>query len=234
MTFKKTTSLYYMIYVYTDGSCMHNGKPNAIAGIGIYFGDDDPRNVSRRVVGKQSNNTAELGALMQAHEILSDDIARGELVTVCTDSTYALRCVGEYGDKCAADGWAKDIPNRDMVRRAHEMFKATPNVEVHKVRAHTGGKDPHSVGNDHADRLANEAIGAKNKKPRIYLNVPYAEKDHAKEHGAKWDPKKKKWWTEEMTSELERFQIFIPPHEYEQQHKRGSERETEENGTPRD
>lgn len=194
-----------MIYVYTDGSCMHNGKPNAIAGIGIYFGDDDSRNVSRRVVGKQSNNTAELGALVQAHEILTENISRGELVTVCTDSTYALRCVGEYGDKCAASGWTKDIPNKDMVRRAHEMYKATPNVEVHKVRAHTGGKDPHSVGNDHADRLANEAIGAKNKKPRVYLDVPYAEKDYAKEHGAKWDPKKKTWWVDAMIPSLERF-----------------------------
>jgi ribonuclease HI len=194
-----------MIYVYTDGSCMHNGKPNAIAGIGIYFGDDDPRNVSRRVVGKQSNNTGELGALIEAHEILTQEIARGEPVTVCTDSTYALRCVGEYGDKCAASGWTKDIPNKDMVRQAHALYKATPNVEVHKVRAHTGGKDPHSVGNDHADRLANEAIGAKRKKPRVYLDVPYADKEYAKEHGAKWDPKKKKWWVDSLTPPLERF-----------------------------
>jgi ribonuclease HI len=198
-----------MIYVYTDGSCMHNGKPNAIAGIGIYFGDDDPRNVSRRVVGKQSNNTGELGALIEAHEILSEEIARGELVTVCTDSTYALRCVGEYGDKCAASGWTKDIPNKDMVRRAHAMYKATPNVEVHKVRAHTGGKDPHSVGNDHADRLANEAI-------RLYLDVPYAEKEYAKEHGAKWDPKKKKWWVDAVTPPLERFVVTRSSQETEE------------------
>lgn len=198
-----------MIHVYTDGSCAHNGKPNAIAGIGIYFGDDDPRNVSRRVIGKQSNNTGELGALIEAHEILSEEIARGERVTVHTDSTYAMRCVGEYGDKCAADGWSKDIPNKDMVRRAHEMYKATPNVEVYKVRAHTGGKDAHSVGNDHADRLANAAIGLDRKRPpRIYLNVPYTEKDHAKEHGAKWDPTKKKWWVgDAVPTELERFMI---------------------------
>lgn len=34
-------------YVYTDGSCRNNGNSNAIAGIGIYFGLDDPRNVSK-------------------------------------------------------------------------------------------------------------------------------------------------------------------------------------------
>jgi len=74
------------------------------------------------------------------------------------------------------------------------------------VRAHTGRKDAHSVGNDHADRLANEAIGlTKCPYEKIYLNVPYAEKDFAKEHGARWDPKKKKWWTKEVNEQLKKF-----------------------------
>lgn len=29
--------------VYTDGSCQGNGKPGAVAGIGIWWGKDDPR-----------------------------------------------------------------------------------------------------------------------------------------------------------------------------------------------
>ena len=44
------------IIVYTDGACIHNGKPNAKAGMGVYFGKDDPRNLSKRVDGKQTNN----------------------------------------------------------------------------------------------------------------------------------------------------------------------------------
>ena len=32
--------------VYTDGACSNNGKPYARAGYGVYFGKDDPRNVS--------------------------------------------------------------------------------------------------------------------------------------------------------------------------------------------
>lgn len=27
------------VHVYTDGSCENNGKPNAIAGFGVYFGE---------------------------------------------------------------------------------------------------------------------------------------------------------------------------------------------------
>ena len=29
---------------------------------------------------------------------------------------------------------------------------------------------------------------------RVYLTVPYAEKDEAKRHGARWDPERKRWW----------------------------------------
>jgi hypothetical protein len=30
--------------------------------------------------------------------------------------------------------------------------------------------------------------------PRLYLNVPYAEKDAAKQLGARWDAEQKKWF----------------------------------------
>ena len=34
------------IVVYTDGACVNNGKPDARAGYGVYFGEGDKRNVS--------------------------------------------------------------------------------------------------------------------------------------------------------------------------------------------
>ena len=33
-----------------------------------------------------------------------------------------------------------------------------------------------------------------NKPKKIYLNIPYCEKDEGKKLGTKWDPKKKKWY----------------------------------------
>jgi ribonuclease HI len=42
-------------------------------------------------------------------------------------------------------------------------------------------------------------------KERIYLNVPYEEKDCVKSLGARWDPTKKKWWVQEMKPELEKY-----------------------------
>ena len=62
------------INVYVDGACINNGKPNAKAGYGVFFSDDDVRNESKRVTGKQSNNTGELTAFVRALEILEKEI----------------------------------------------------------------------------------------------------------------------------------------------------------------
>jgi len=32
-----------MLYVYTDGACRANGQQGSVAGVGVFFGDDDPR-----------------------------------------------------------------------------------------------------------------------------------------------------------------------------------------------
>ena len=50
------------IRVFTDGSCSNNGRKNAKAGFGVYFGENDPRNVSKRVPGelRQTNNVGEI------------------------------------------------------------------------------------------------------------------------------------------------------------------------------
>ena len=37
--------------IYTDGACSNNGKVYARAGIGVYFGENDPRNVSSFFLG---------------------------------------------------------------------------------------------------------------------------------------------------------------------------------------
>ena len=51
---------------------------------------------------------------------------------------------------------------------------------------------------------------------KIYLHVPYAEKDIAKAHGAKWDGKAKRWYCPEGT-DLAPLQQYISPQEQKQQ-----------------
>ena len=197
------------INVYTDGACSNNGRANAKAGLGIYFGENDPRNSSERIIGKQTNNTAELTAILRAAAILQEEILSGTIVHIYSDSEYAMKCCTTYGEKLEKKGWGigskKVIPNLDLVKKAYTVFKALDNVYFHYIAAHTGLNDIHSRGNEGADKLANIAIGVtecpyqkkskqNNAQKKIYINMPYDEKEQGKRLGTKWDPKKKKWY----------------------------------------
>ena len=96
-----------IIRVFTDGSCSNNGKPNAKAGIGIYFGKDNPKNVSKRIQGKQSNNTTELSAVIEVFTILKDEIKQNQNIIIYTDSKYVIQCCTSYGEKCKIINWKK-------------------------------------------------------------------------------------------------------------------------------
>ena len=201
---KKPQSNLPVINVYTDGACTNNGKPDARAGFGIWFGDGDNRNTSESFTGPQTNNRAELLAIIKALTILREDIEKGRPVMIYSDSSYSIRCCTTYGEKMSKKGWmqkGKDIPNRELVEVAYNFVKKYKNIQFKHIRAHTGLEDEHSIGNEHADRLANLAIGVESYpyqriKNKIYLNVPYEEKDEAKQMGAKWDKSKKRWYIE--------------------------------------
>jgi ribonuclease HI len=182
-------------FIYTDGSCVNNGKSDAQAGIGVYFGLNDPRNLSKRVIGKQTNNTAELSAISEVYNIVESDILTNKRIIICSDSQYAIRCVTSYGKKNSENNWSENIPNKELVKHVYDLYKQFPNVGFLYVPAHTGKTDRHSLGNDGADKLANSAIGLERcPYAKIYLNVPYSRKDEAKGLGAKWDAGKKKWY----------------------------------------
>jgi ribonuclease HI len=185
-------------FVYTDGACINN----AIAGIGIYFGEDDIRNVSKKVIGKSTNNIAELQAIIDVYDLIKNDI-NDKKICIVSDSTYALRCVTQYGEKQSKNSWKKDIPNKDLVKYGYELYKNYTNIYFMYVKAHTENIDVYSKGNEGADKLANKAIGidecpyntsVKNISNKIYLKVPFSKKEEIKKLGGKWDKEKKIWY----------------------------------------
>ena len=147
-------------YVYTDGACSKNGMRGAAAGIGVYFGDGDVRNVSKRLPGKQTNNVAELTAIISVFPFIESDIRTGKRIAIVTDSEYSIKCASSYGERCSKKGWVDDIPNKELVRQIYTLYSGEPNIRFIHVKAHTGLSDTHSVGNHHADRLATEALNA--------------------------------------------------------------------------
>jgi ribonuclease HI len=191
-----------IIHVFTDGACRNNGKPTAKAGIGIYFGETDPRNCSERVIGKQSNNTAELTAILKIFDILKEDIKYDTKVIIYSDSQYSIDCFTKWSIQWAQDNWTKkNLKNIELVKQGYTLFQMYPCVQLIHVKAHTGGRDFFSIGNEHADRLANLSIGVSSTPTtiqKVYLQVSYEDKEIAKDLGAKWDPKKKKWYYNNM------------------------------------
>jgi len=185
-------------YVYTDGACSNNGKYNALAGIGIFFGINDNRNMSKKIEGKQTNNTAELSAIIETYYIIENDIIDGKKIAIVSDSEYAIKCASSYGEKCFKKGWNVDIPNKELVKTAYNMYKDKLNIQFMHVKAHTNNTDIHSSGNDNADKLANLSIGLEgcpyNISTKIYLLVPFIKKEEIKKLGGLWDSKKKKWF----------------------------------------
>jgi ribonuclease HI len=146
-------------YVYTDGACSNNGKKNALAGFGIYFGPNDIRNVSKKIEGKQSNNIAELTAIKDTYDIIKTDIINGKKIAIVSDSEYSIKCVSSYGEKCHKKNWNVEIPNKELVKYTYEIYKEQQNIQFIHIKAHTGNTDIHSIGNENADKLANIAIG---------------------------------------------------------------------------
>lgn len=189
-------------YVYTDGACINNGKKNAKAGLGIYFAPDDPRNTYKPIIGKQTNNIAELTAIRDTYILIKKDILEGKKIVIYSDSIYGIRCLTTYGKKCDDKQWNDNIPNKELVQETYNLYKDIHNVCFRHIRAHTGLNDIHSIGNENADRLANKAIGLEQcpyqkkepKNDKVYLNVPYAHKEEVKALGGKWDKHQKKWY----------------------------------------
>jgi len=204
-------------FVYTDGSCINNGTPEAAAGIGIYFGENDPRNVSKLVVGKKSNNTAELQAIIDAYPIIQSDCDNNKKICIVSDSIYALRCITSYGEKQEQMGWSQTIPNKELVQCGYNLYKNKSNIYFMHIKAHTQYNDIHSIGNEGADKLANKAIGLEycpynTSTTKIYLNVPFAEKEEVKKLGGRWDSNLRKWYIMENNANknavLARFSIL--------------------------
>ena len=164
-TLSKDTLSKDTINVFTDGACSHNGSVKAKAGMGVYFSEGDPRNVSKRIVGKQSNNTGELSAILEVFTILQSEIQSGKKITIYTDSKYCINSLNVWAIKWEKNNWTKKggiqqggIQNLDLIKRGYELCKKNKNVTLKHIKAHTGYTDELSKGNEGADALAEMSL----------------------------------------------------------------------------
>eukprot|EP01126_Amoeba_proteus_P012855 TRINITY_DN15331_c0_g1_i1.p1 TRINITY_DN15331_c0_g1~~TRINITY_DN15331_c0_g1_i1.p1 ORF type:complete len:150 (+),score=18.90 TRINITY_DN15331_c0_g1_i1:84-533(+) len=79
------------ICIWTDGACRRNGLSQPTAGIGVWFGESDPRNLSQRLEGKQTNQRAELMAALKGLEIVQHTEPDDVEIELISDSQYLLK-----------------------------------------------------------------------------------------------------------------------------------------------
>ncbi|KAH7101974.1 ribonuclease H-like domain-containing protein [Auriculariales sp. MPI-PUGE-AT-0066] len=153
--------------VYVDGACSNNqDKEFAQAGAGVWWADGDPRNVSERCPGAQTNNRGELLAIIRVLETASNQ--PGSKLLILTDSFYSINCTGNWLPK-----WIKASPDPDQwksadgrrVKNARMVYYAVKllhrrqklcgenSIKICHVLGHSDDK-----GNDRADELA--VVGA--------------------------------------------------------------------------
>ncbi|CAB3979657.1 ribonuclease H1 [Paramuricea clavata] len=139
------------VVVYTDGCCFSNGRRGAKGGIGVYWSDGDPRNVSESLEGLPTNQRAELNAAIRALEIATKKSCINKL-EIRTDSMYTLNAVTKW-----MNGWKKNgfktakgtnVKNRDDIMKLYGLCQKI-DVKWTHVRGHQGHK-----GNEKADELA--------------------------------------------------------------------------------
>lgn len=162
------------LYVYTDGSCLNNGKKNSIGAIGIYFSDTDSDNVGQVIDNegnKITNQTMELLAMIQAFKIIGDKIENKlinpNVIYVITDSSYVINCMTKWYKLWEVSGWIntknKEVENKELIQLLYELkskyiviFK---HIKSHQAEPEDKDSDLYKLwyGNYMADKLATEA-----------------------------------------------------------------------------
>lgn len=148
-----------ILSIYTDGSSLANGTAGARAGVGVYFGPCDSKNVSEPLAGaRQTNQRAELTAILRALELAPRHLD----VAIHTDSRYSIDCVTTWYKGWKRNGWLtankKPVENRDLVQDVRAKIEERQGLGCQTyfvwVKGHSGDR-----GNSEADRLAVQGAG---------------------------------------------------------------------------
>ena len=137
------------IKVWTDGACPYNqSQKRAYAGIGVYFGPDDPRNLSEPLTGtKQTNQRAELMAIIRAMEQCPN-----ANMYIYSDSTYSIKGATEWMKNWKRNGWKKQ--NGDEILNMDLWEKMDAQMQSRKILFRWVKGHSEDEGNIQADKLA--------------------------------------------------------------------------------
>lgn len=137
-----------------------------LSGIGVFWADNHPDNLSIPLEGRPTNNRAEIHAAIKA---LRKAKERGYTkVTIRTDSQFLLDSATKWIHGWVENGWrlstGQPVKNEVDFKELIQVMNELELVNWEKVAGHQG-----IYGNDQADRLARNGItSASNKRFKSY------------------------------------------------------------------
>ncbi len=191
-----------LIIVFTDGSCVGNGKSNATGGIGIHFPNAELADISKIYDSKYcTNQKTELYAILTALRYIKQRLGmRGYKVLIKTDSEYSINCITKWVYGWIKNGWKTKnntpVANREYIEPIYNYYE-TYDITFEHVDAHTGLDDEDSIANARADELATKAtkkaISRKDKTNGInktHKNTSYPKISYGSKKNTSFVPKK--------------------------------------------
>lgn len=140
-----------MYHVYSDGACINNGLPNAVASWSYVVTDENDSIVQActgRVEGKQDNNRAELIAYINVLRYIKDN--KGQYIVHVDYEALYLYCNGKSRPKS----------NLDLYREIDRLHSkcSVKLAGVVKVQAHRSKSSVVNFINGLVDKLARRSI----------------------------------------------------------------------------
>lgn len=149
--------------IYTDGSCLGNGKAVNSGGFGVVVLDKDENLVYTysKVSENTTNNREELKAILYSflNYGVKDNGDFVQVPVVYSDSSYCVNTFNEWMFNWARNGWinsAKKKPeNLDLIIEYYNWYQKGYRIDLRKVKGHAGHE-----WNELADQLATGKISA--------------------------------------------------------------------------
>ena len=157
------------INVFTDGSTLNNqSKELRKGGVGVWFDDNDSRNISiplsEKYGNKITNQVAELVAcILEIETVISTQKLGKSIINIYTDSMYIVNSINTWAKGWEKNNWKKkDGKIIENINEIKKLYYYSQNLKIKFIHVRSHQKEPSKTdpkyfiwyGNKMADELA--------------------------------------------------------------------------------